>query len=166
MKRNTVSSAQIYNAFLRAIPALALALLAIPGIGHAQQSETGQRAEEAASIDQERRQPEPDTASVAPPNGEEIFRSNCMACHMADGRGAEGAGRFPALAENSALTAAGYPIFVVLNGLGGMPWFNGMLSDEEIAAVVTYIRTHFGNNYTEPVKPEDVALMRGPVPQE
>lgn len=166
MKRNTVSSAPIYNAFLRAMPVLALALFAIPAFGLAQQSETGQRVEEVASIDQERHQPEPVTASVTPPNGEEIFRSHCMACHMADGRSAEGAGRFPALAQNPALTAAGYPIFVVLNGLGGMPWFNGMLSDEEIAAVVTYIRTHFGNNFTEVVKPEDVALMRGPVPQE
>ena len=109
----------------------------------------------------------PDTAqAAATPNGADLFRQYCMACHMADARGAQGAGRFPALAENPALTAAGYPIFVVLNGLGAMPWFNGMLSDDEIAAVVTYVRTHFGNNHTDVVKPEDVALMRGPVPVE
>ena len=108
----------------------------------------------------------PQAAGAAIATGEDIYRHNCMACHMADGKGAQGAGRFPALAGNPALTAAGYPIFVVLNGLGGMPWFNGVLSDDEIAAVVSYVRTHFGNHYTEPVKPEDVALMRGPVPRE
>lgn len=126
-----------------------LALMPVPALAD---SAAGQRS--------------PDTAQAATPNGADLFRQYCMACHMADARGAQGAGRFPALAENPALTAAGYPIFVVLNGLGAMPWFNGLLSDDEIAAVVTYVRTHFGNNHTDVVKPEDVALMRGPVPVE
>lgn len=99
-------------------------------------------------------------------SGEQVYRQYCMACHMADGKGAQGAGYFPALAENPKLIAAGYPISVVLNGLGAMPWFNGMLTDEEIAGVVRYIRTHFGNDYPDAVGPEDVAVMRGPVPQE
>jgi len=104
--------------------------------------------------------------SREPYSGADVYRQYCMACHMADGKGAQGAGRYPALAENVNLTAAGYPIYVILNGLGGMPWFNGMLQDEEIAAVVNYIRTHFGNNYTDASKAEDVTIMRGPVPQE
>jgi mono/diheme cytochrome c family protein len=99
-------------------------------------------------------------------SGSDVYRQYCMACHMADGKGAQGAGRYPALAGNPNLAAAGYPIYVVLNGLGGMPWFNGMLQDEEIAAVVNYIRTNFGNNYTDAAKAADVTLMRGPVPQE
>lgn len=99
-------------------------------------------------------------------SGAEIYQHYCQACHMADGKGAQGAGYFPALAQNNKLAAAGYPIFVVLNGLGGMPWFNGMLQDEEIAAVVNYIRSNFGNSFTEPATAQDVAMMRGPVPKE
>ena len=99
-------------------------------------------------------------------DGAQVYRHYCMACHMADGQGAQGAGRYPALADNPRLAAPGYPIYVVLNGQGAMPWFNGMLKDEEIANVVTHIRTHFGNAYTEPVKVEDVTGMRGPVPHE
>ena len=99
-------------------------------------------------------------------SGEEVYRQYCMACHMVDGKGAQGAGRFPALAENPRLAAPAYPIYVVLNGLGGMPWFSGMLTDEEIAGVVGYIRTHFDNDYPDAVDPEEVASMRGPVPKE
>lgn len=105
-------------------------------------------------------------AAREPLSGPEVYRQYCMACHMADGKGAQGAGYFPALAENGNLAAAGYPIYVILNGLGGMPWFNGLLQDEEIAAVVDYVRSHFGNNYTDAPDAEDVAIMRGPVPQE
>lgn len=98
--------------------------------------------------------------------GAQVYQKFCAACHMADGRGAQGAGQFPALADNPRLAAPGYPIYVVLNGLGAMPWFNGILKDEEIAAVVTHIRTHFGNAYTEPVKIDEVTGARGPVPDE
>ncbi|QAA95045.1 c-type cytochrome [Pollutimonas thiosulfatoxidans] len=98
--------------------------------------------------------------------GEDVYRQYCMACHMVGGKGAEGAGRYPALAENPRLIAPGYPIYVVLNGQGAMPWFNGILADEEIAAVVGYIRTHFGNDYPGAVKADEVASMRGPVPKE
>jgi mono/diheme cytochrome c family protein len=86
--------------------------------------------------------------------------------HMADAKGASGAGTFPALASNPNLKVATYPITVVLYGKAGMPWFNGVLTPEEIAAVVGYVRTHFGNNYAEPVTTEDVTKLRGPVPKE
>ena len=109
---------------------------------------------------------DPDVSARASYDGAVVYRRYCMACHMADGQGAQGAGRYPALANNPNLAAAGYPIFVILNGLGGMPWFNGMLQDEEVAAVVNYIRTHFGNQYTDATTAEDVSQMRGPVPQE
>lgn len=99
-------------------------------------------------------------------SGEEVYRHYCMACHMVDGKGAEGAGYYPALAENPKLMASAYPILVVLNGLGAMPWFNGVLADEEIAGVVGYIRTHFGNDYPDAVDAEDVASVRGAVPKE
>ncbi|MNR66877.1 Cytochrome c6 [compost metagenome] len=45
---------------------------------------------------------------------------------------------------------------MVANGQSGMPAFKSSLSDEEIAAVVGYIRSHFGNQYAEPVTLQDV----------
>ena len=75
-----------------------------------------------------------------------------------------GAGAFPALAGNKKLAEAGYPVSVVLNGYGGMPWFNGQLTDTQVADVVNYIRTHFGNAYADMVTPADVMAAKGPAP--
>ena len=85
---------------------------------------------------------------------------------MADGKGATGAGMYPTLANNAKLQTASYPVVVVLYGKAGMPWFNGLLTPEQIAATVGYIRTNFGNKYAEPVNNEEVAKMRGPVPKD
>jgi mono/diheme cytochrome c family protein len=104
------------------------------------------------------------TSAIAAKNGAAVFQHVCQGCHMPGGVGAVGAGRFPALAHNAKLATAGYPISMVLNGNGGMPWFNGALSDSQIADVVNYVRTHFGNNYTDMVTAADVAAVRGPVP--
>ena len=96
--------------------------------------------------------------------GQQVYQHVCQGCHMANGQGAVGAARIPALAHNAKLESAGYPTYVVLNGLGGMPWFNGALSDQQVAAVIGYVRTHFGNDYKDPVKPDDIAALRGPAP--
>ena len=97
--------------------------------------------------------------------GEDVYRHVCQGCHMPDGRGAEGAGaRFPALAGNAKLQGSGYPIYVIMNGYGGMPWFSQILTDQQIADVVTYIRTHFGNHYTDAVTPADVTPQRPAIP--
>ena len=105
--------------------------------------------------------------------GAEVYQQVCQGCHMANARGAAGAAVIPALAGNKKLASSGYPVYVVLNGLGGMPWFNGdlkdpqgegVLSDAQVASVVNYVRTHFGNAYTDPVSPADVAAVRGPAP--
>ncbi|ATJ89599.1 alcohol dehydrogenase [Acetobacter senegalensis] len=95
------------------------------------------------------------------PDGAAVYKHVCQGCHMPDGKGAEGAGaRFPALAGNPKLQSAEYPAYVVLNGFGGMPWFGVALNDQQVANVVNYVRTHFGNHYTDTLKPEDVAAMR------
>jgi mono/diheme cytochrome c family protein len=101
------------------------------------------------------------TRAPVPVTGEEVYRTVCQACHMADGRGAEGAGVIPSLAENPRLRATPYPIMVVAQGKGGMPWLSGTLSHAQIAEVVGYIRTHFGNDFQEPVTEADVARMAG-----
>jgi mono/diheme cytochrome c family protein len=92
--------------------------------------------------------------------GEAIFRGICQDCHMADARGASGAGSYPALARNPKLEVAGYPISVVLNGQKAMPEFGSMLSDQQIADVVNYVRSHFGNNFKDQVSAQDVKAAR------
>jgi mono/diheme cytochrome c family protein len=92
--------------------------------------------------------------------GEAIFRGICQDCHMADARGASGAGSYPALARNPKLEVAGYPISVVLNGQKAMPEFGSMLSDQQIADVVNYVRSHFGNNFKDQVSAQDIKAAR------
>jgi mono/diheme cytochrome c family protein len=93
-------------------------------------------------------------------SGEELFANVCRACHMSDGKGAVGAGTYPSLAGNKNLEASGYPLDVVVNGRRGMPPFGAMMSDDQVAAVVNYLRTHFDNNYQDKVTAEDVKIAR------
>ncbi len=93
-------------------------------------------------------------------SGEELFANVCQGCHMSDGKGATGAGTYPSLAGNGNLEASGYPIAIVVNGQRGMPPFGGMMSDDQVAAVVNYVRTHFANRYQDTVTVEDVRVAR------
>lgn len=88
--------------------------------------------------------------------GARLYETHCVDCHQADGRGAAPA--YPALAGNRAVLAdeAANPIRIVLNGgyppgtAGnprpyGMPAFGPLLSDAEVAALLTYLRSAWGN---------------------
>ena len=109
---------------------------------------------------------DPPTATLSPgfrfteQTGEALYVNVCQACHMSKGQGAVGAGRYPALANNESLKAGGYPIYAVLHGQKGMSPFGRMLSDDQVAAVVNYVRTHFGNNYPDAVTAQDVKDAR------
>jgi mono/diheme cytochrome c family protein len=92
--------------------------------------------------------------------GEELFASACQGCHMPDGKGAVGAGTYPSLANDSNLEAGNYPVHVVVRGQRAMPPVGAMMSDAQVAAVVNYVRTHFGNEYRDAVSAEDVKLAR------
>lgn len=92
--------------------------------------------------------------------GEELFGNVCQGCHMPDAMGASGAGSYPALAGNKNLEASSYPIYLVINGRRGMPAFGDMMTDGQIAAVVNYLRTHFGNTYQDAVTTKDVQDAR------
>ena len=88
--------------------------------------------------------------------GRQVYEQICQACHMADARGGGGAGAgIPARANNPKLADKDYPITLLLKGRGGMPWFTDMLTPQQMAAVATYVRSHF-NNYPDPVTVEDV----------
>jgi mono/diheme cytochrome c family protein len=92
--------------------------------------------------------------------GEGLFRTLCQGCHMPDAKGAIGAGAYPALAHNPRLGAAVYPLSVILHGQRAMPPFDDSLSDEQIANVINYVRTHFGNQYRDQVTPAMVKAHR------
>lgn len=93
-------------------------------------------------------------------DGKDIYNAICAGCHMPEGQGAVGAGMYPALANNENLESAGYPIYLIIHGQKAMPALGGVLSDEQIAAVVGYIRTNFGNSYAEEVTVQEVTDSR------
>jgi mono/diheme cytochrome c family protein len=95
-----------------------------------------------------------------PTDGATLYRTSCQACHMAAGEGASGAGTYPALAKNVKLRTARYPLFVVTNGQKGMPPFGPMMDDEQIAAVVNFVRSNLGNDYKDTVSAADVKSIR------
>ena len=92
--------------------------------------------------------------------GEAVFKNICQGCHMANAQGAVGAGMYPALARNAKLEVAGYPVAVVVHGQKAMPAFGPFLNDQQIADVINYVRTNFGNNYKDKVSPADVKAQR------
>jgi mono/diheme cytochrome c family protein len=92
--------------------------------------------------------------------GEALYRNVCAACHMDDGRGATGAGAYPSLVHNTKLEAAGYPVLLVVKGRKAMPGFGLGLTDSQIAAVVNYVRSNFGNAYADRVSADDVKAAR------
>jgi mono/diheme cytochrome c family protein len=93
-------------------------------------------------------------------SGEQLFAGVCRGCHMSDGKGAVGAGTYPSLAGDRNLEASGYPVHVVVNGQRGMPPFGSMMSNDQVAAVVNYLRTHFDNGYRDAVTADDVKAVR------
>ena len=131
----------------RLYPVLAMLLLSLPA---AAQVPSGGDTPGSAS----NRTPPPIT-------GEEVYQQVCQACHMADAKGGTGAATIPALAKNPKLAEPGYPIGMIIQGRSAMPPLADMLTPRQIAAVVTYVRTHFGNNYKAPVKEADVKAMLG-----
>ena len=93
-------------------------------------------------------------------DGESLYRAICQGCHMSRGEGSQGAGLYPALAANPRLAAPKYAPLTILRGRRGMPPLRQMLSDEQIAEVTTYGRTHMGNDYTDAVTAADVKSLR------
>jgi mono/diheme cytochrome c family protein len=99
-------------------------------------------------------------AQPAAPTGQAGFEQACAACHQIDGKGIPGA--FPALAGNAFVQGSPETVVqTVLDGRGGMPTFRDELNDEQIATILTYVRSAWGN--TAPAVPATVvAATRGP----
>ncbi len=103
--------------------------------------------------------------------GARLYEKQCAECHRSDGQGKPPA--YPPLAGKASLSTSGpmNAIRIVLNGgyppstAGnprpyGMPPYAMTLSDEEVAAVVSYIRNRWGNRGSM-VSPGEVARLRG-----
>ena len=93
--------------------------------------------------------------------GEKVYTTNCVACHQPTGMGIPGA--FPAL--NGSPVATGdvkVHIDTVLNGRPktAMAAFGAILSDTDIAAVITYERNSWNNKTGDAVQPADVVARR------
>lgn len=111
----------------------------------------------------------PAPAAAAAPTGVSVFQRTCMTCHQANGLGIPNA--FPPLARSPIANGdKGMLVRLVLHGLTGpvtvegkryngvMPPWKG-LSDAELAAVLTYVRSNFGNT-SDAVSVEAVARER------
>ncbi|MFK3915906.1 c-type cytochrome [Psychrobacter sp. NPDC078501] len=96
-------------------------------------------------------------------NGKKLYDDSCAGCHMQKGEGAQGAGYYPPLANNSKMQSKYYIISVLINGLRGMPSFHSMMSDEQIAAVTQYVHSDL-NNFTDTVPTANVAQLRHDFP--
>ncbi len=111
-----------------------------------------------------------DPASLNTTDGQNIYEQICQGCHMQGGRGAVGAGHFPALANNRNLASRQSMALTILMGRRNMPAFGAKhaigfggppttLSDQQIAAVINYVRTHFGNRYTDSITATEVVAL-------
>ena len=103
--------------------------------------------------------------------GAKLYETHCVSCHQPDGKGIPPA--YPPLAGNRSLSSGPSvnPVRIVLNGgfapstadnprPFGMPPFSTLLSDAEVAAVVSYIRASWGNEGAL-VSPAEVGRVRG-----
>lgn len=94
--------------------------------------------------------------AAAGPDGAAVYTSNCSGCHGAKGQGTSGA--VPPLAKNAYVTGdpkkvihtalAGMSGAIQVNGTAydaGMPPWKGVLTNAQIAAVLTYVRNSWGN---------------------
>jgi cytochrome c oxidase subunit 2 len=92
--------------------------------------------------------------------GEKVFAANCAACHQANGKGVANA--FPALDGSKVVNGPkGEQLALVLNGKEGtaMASFK-QLSDTDLAAVLTYTRSAWGNTAADAVQPAEVKATR------
>jgi mono/diheme cytochrome c family protein/glucose/arabinose dehydrogenase len=91
--------------------------------------------------------------------GREVYGTICQACHQPDGRGQDRVA--PSLVGSAlALARPGLPIRILLHGkegkIGLMPSIGSVLSDEQIAGVLTYVRRQWGQTGT----PVDTATVK------
>ncbi|ROV59264.1 cytochrome c oxidase subunit II [Vibrio ponticus] len=91
------------------------------------------------------------------PIGEKVYVDRCAVCHQANGQGIPGA--FPAIKGSAIATGdVDQHIDIIVNGRSGtaMQAFASQLTEQEIAAVITYQRNAFDNNTGDVVQASDI----------
>jgi mono/diheme cytochrome c family protein len=112
----------------------------------------------------------PDSVPLKAMDGRQIYQNICQGCHMADGGGAVGAGHYPALGKDPTLTSRQFMALTLLTGRRNMPAFGEKhavafggppvtLTDAQIAAVINFVRTNFGNHYTDSITAAEVTAL-------
>ena len=90
--------------------------------------------------------------------GAKVYAANCAACHQPNGKGA---GAFPALDGSKVVLGPKEANFqIMLNGKGAMPKWGGVISDGDIAAVITYTRNAWGNKTGDVYQTPDLMTAR------
>jgi mono/diheme cytochrome c family protein len=145
--------------FALIIPALGAAAQTAPAPEPATEGETAAPAQTLEAL-LSRFSGDPDRFTQT--EGKSLYDATCLACHMIDARGAMGAGAYPPLTGNPKLASKHFLAGVILIGYHGMPGFADKMTDEQVAEVTNYIRSHFGNAYTDPITPAQVAALRPP----
>ncbi len=142
---------------------LMISMVSLAFVGQpAQPTYTGNTPVAAASL-----------SDVSVDDGEDIYMTRCMSCHMAAGEGVPGV--FPPLAESEYVSGdKGRLIRMIMHGLSGeivvndvtysgmMPPWGGFLNDKQIADVLTFIRSNFDND-ADAVTEGEVARVRAKV---
>ena len=97
--------------------------------------------------------------ALAAPDPAKLYADNCARCHQLDGQGMVGA--YPGLAGDKITNGpAPVAIRILLDGKGEMPGFRNRMTDEEMAAALSFARTRWGNA-AGPVGAEEFARVRG-----
>ena len=103
------------------------------------------------------------------PDGKKLYLQICLGCHQEDGGGVPGMN--PPLSQTSYVLGDKTELIkIILKGLSGKVKIEGKyysnimasqayLKDDQIAAILTYVRSHFGNNASE-VKASEVKNTR------
>jgi mono/diheme cytochrome c family protein len=112
----------------------------------------------------------PDSVPLKAMDGRQIYEHICQGCHMPDGGGAVGAGHYPALSKDPTLVSRQHMALTLLKGRRNMPAFGEKhaisfggpavsLSDAQIADVINYVRTNFGNHYADSITAAEVSEL-------
>jgi mono/diheme cytochrome c family protein len=146
------------------MPPVRLAVLGLAGLALAVGASFAAHADDSGAITR--------AATGSTADGEQTYAHICQGCHMPEGQGAVGAGHYPKLAGNTALVSWQYVALTVLNGKNGMPAFGAPvdqmmfgaphLSDAQIADVVNYVRSNFGNHWKDKATSVQVAALPHP----
>ncbi|WP_297798305.1 c-type cytochrome [uncultured Eudoraea sp.] len=133
---------------------------------------TAAKKKEASTITEIQNVPKPATKAKLPPylaEGKKVYRQVCLTCHQANGGGVPGLNP-PLIKTDYVLGDKNTLLEIIIKGSEAQLEGNkseyanvmqgyGMLGDEEIANVASYIRNSFGNK-AEPITASEVAAYR------